>query len=192
MQHFLELDQMKHAAQEALVGSRDERARKEIERRERNRSIERSLVERLALPGSPELNEAAQEELRAGQEAALQRQLEERLMDEIISQGSGSPTGSPLAYPRKAALLCVLPAGSTELDGALNTTPVEIRTTHPAAVELGETVYIQSRHSFGKVESFEPGHGTQFRVQFKDGGFLWCDLSDVCEHGPHTTESYVI
>eukprot|EP01061_Rhynchopus_euleeides_P004249 TRINITY_DN13515_c0_g1_i1.p1 TRINITY_DN13515_c0_g1~~TRINITY_DN13515_c0_g1_i1.p1 ORF type:complete len:309 (+),score=110.36 TRINITY_DN13515_c0_g1_i1:105-929(+) len=194
MQHFLELDQMKQNAHQALESSREERIRQDIERRERNRSKERSLVERLALPGSPQLNQDAHAELLNSQEAELRRQLEDRLLEEIVSQGSaaGSPTGSPLAYVRKQALVCVIPAGSAKVEGVLNSGPLEIRNAHPRGVEVGDTVYVAGRHTFGRVDSFEPGQGHQFCVVFPDGDQQWCDLTDLYEHGPHTSEGFYI
>ena len=79
----------------------------------------------------------------------------------------------------------MVPAGTQRVNGALNAAPVEVWRAHPKGVEVGETVYVASRHAFGTVVDLEPGNGYQFRVNMPaDGSHLWCDRTDVYLHGP--------
>ena len=178
MQHRSALHAMRIEAEASLKSNREERARKESERRDRNRSKSRTLAERLAVP-SADINRDANMELVSMQETDLRNAIESRLLAEVqdvMDSPVGSLPGSPIRPP---TVVKVIPVGTQMINGQANTTPLQVWDKPPHSITLDIPVYVTSRHMVGVVVDLEPGKGSQFRVSFPDGTYLWCGHSDV-------------
>ncbi|KAJ9458468.1 Myosin-6 [Diplonema papillatum] len=180
----VELEKLRIQAHAALHNSREERGRKEQLRRERNRVKDRSLVERLALPNAPEINIAAAEELHTLQQKAHTQVLENRLTLELLAVSPRTPSTTPFSSPTTPhphVVKTLLPGTHTHSDGSINSHAIDILACPPVMVRKGQQVYVSSAQALATVSDHEPGGRSQFRVEFPDGRYLWCDVADVCD-----------
>eukprot|EP01063_Lacrimia_lanifica_P034073 TRINITY_DN6220_c0_g6_i2.p1 TRINITY_DN6220_c0_g6~~TRINITY_DN6220_c0_g6_i2.p1 ORF type:complete len:1170 (+),score=479.42 TRINITY_DN6220_c0_g6_i2:147-3656(+) len=199
LQQHQEMDNMRAEATGQLARNREARLKAEQDRKARVRGKERSLVERLAVPGASAVNAEARRELEERQESErLERSASQGSpygspYRSPASAGPGSvdlfPAGSPSHYlaspiPTAQTPLLVIPPGGQLVHGQPNPRPINIYPQQPDAVPpVGAAVYVHGRQQFATVTDLQPGFaGSQFRATFDDGSTEWCTLSDVYEH----------